>query len=55
MVCIGFSTLAWLSVFESRVCGKEALVVGGSTLGFFAASGIERGSMGGRHSCKGLL
>jgi hypothetical protein len=46
-VCI--SALAGLSVLKGCVCGKETLVVRGSTLGFFAACGIERRSVGGRH------
>jgi hypothetical protein len=55
LVCVGFATLAWLSPLQCRVRGEQSLMVGRAALGFFAACGIERRSVGGRHSVAGLF
>jgi hypothetical protein len=43
------TTLSRLSVFEYCVRWQQSLMVGRTSLRFFAACGVERRSMGGRH------
>jgi hypothetical protein len=54
-VCVGITALSWLSALQSGMRGQQSLMVGGSSLGFFATCGIECRSVSGRHGVGRLL